>query len=77
MPNECLYHICPYFHKTQGTKIFCEANFDDEELQSMGEHFYRHDFKNAAKCKEYQKKYCATFDYAECYCAYLNEVNLK
>lgn len=77
MPNESFLHICPYFIKTLGNKLFCEAIFDDKELVSAGEHFYRHDFNSSTESRAYQKKYCASFDYKECYCAYLNEVNLK
>lgn len=50
--------ICPFYIKETALKISCESAISDV--------FFQLYFANSVKKKEYQKKFCNTFNYADC-----------
>ena len=75
MPNDEFTFICPYYYKTIGNSIFCEA-FASDNFVSVSESYVKQCFEDRTKRNDCIKKYCASFKYPECRIAAINEIIL-
>lgn len=73
MPNDDYYIICPYYYKTMGNMLFCEAFSADERISTSAS-YIKQCFKDRKKRNECMKKYCASFKYVQCRIALVNEI---
>lgn len=69
MPNEAFCAICPFFIKTLGSKMFCEAHFNDPDIEQSRIGI---EFENTKQLNRFAKERCCTDGYFRCRVASVN-----
>lgn len=73
MPHDDFNFICPYYYKTIGNALFCEA-FSAGTNIPVNESYIKQCFETRAERNLCIKKYCASFKYPQCRIAAVNEL---
>ena len=72
MPNDDFYIFCPYYYKTRGNELFCQAFLNDKSF-SVDECHIKQIFSTRADRNNFIKRFCGGFGYSDCAIASLNE----
>lgn len=69
MPNDSFLATCPFYVKTVGTKFFCEAHYNDPDIENA---LVRQDFESAKALREFALERCCTDGFYRCRIAAVN-----